>query len=266
MFLERSRAPRLGRWVFLRRMARESAPRRMEGRRGYNGCMEPPSVPPPPLVLSRRPSPEDGAPRRRRTRGSSLPVPLQEASAWAAGRSRPLRAILWLYCAWTFVSHLRDPLHGGLLKGLNLGIHELGHLLLAPAGELLGIAGGSIAQCLAPLVGFWMFRRQRDWFAMAFAFAWLSTSLFDLAAYVADARALELPLVSPFGGEDVVHDWNWLLDRWGLLGRDQAIARTIRFAASSSMLVFLVAGGWLLREMGRPLEDGSAGEPGWPSH
>ena len=67
--------------------------------------------------------------------------------------------------------------------------------------------------------------------------------MIDLARYVGDARALELPLVSmsPDGGD---HDWNWLLDRSGLLAYDLRIAGVIRRSAAILLLVSLAAGAW----------------------
>jgi hypothetical protein len=114
----------------------------------------------------------------------------------------------------------------------------------------MGILGGSLLQVVAPVVGGFMFLRQRDYFAIAVAFAWLGTSLFDVATYMADARTLSLDLVSPLGG-DPIHDWEFLFGRMGLLVHDRTIAFLTRVAATLSMVVALAGGGWLVREMAR---------------
>ncbi len=136
-----------------------------------------------------------------------------------------------------------------MIKGLNLGIHELGHILFGPLGQFMSIAGGSIFQCLVPMIGMVMFVRQRDPFAVCFAFGWLGTNLFDVATYVADARSMELPLVSPFAGEEILHDWNWLLEHTGLLAQDQSIATMLRLAAHASFALGTLGGGWVLWRM-----------------
>lgn len=100
-----------------------------------------------------------------------------------------------------------------------------------------------------------MFLKQGDRFAMAFCFAWLGTNLYDVAQYVADARAMELELVSPFAGDEIVHDWNWLLTELGWLPHDQALAGFTRFLGTLAFLVFFV---WGSREVNR-LRKGSAG-------
>jgi len=64
---------------------------------------------------------------------------------------------------------------------------------------------------LAPVAAAAVFWRQRDWFGIAFCWAWLATNLFSVATYVADARAQQLHLVSPGAGsqDEIIHDWNF---------------------------------------------------------
>ncbi|MCH7911408.1 MAG: hypothetical protein IIB38_17570 [Candidatus Hydrogenedentes bacterium] len=47
---------------------------------------------------------------------------------------------------------------------LNLGFHEIGHIVFSPLGMFMGILGGSLLQCLVPLLSTIMFYRQRDFF------------------------------------------------------------------------------------------------------
>lgn len=162
-----------------------------------------------------------------------------------------LRLPILLWCASMWIGHLTDPQASDLIKGLNLGIHELGHILWSPFGEFLMIAGGSLTQCLVPFIGAFFFVRQRDPFALFFSASWLATNLFDVATYCADARAMELPLVTPFGGGEgeVTHDWNWLLDHMGLLEQDQHIAGLLRFMGSLAFFVSLIGMGWCIWRM-----------------
>jgi len=161
------------------------------------------------------------------------------------------RALLLLACAWVFWRHLSDPLYGGIVKGLNLGIHELGHVVFAFLGDFLSIAGGTVLQVTLPLVAFWMFYRQRDYFAIAIAFCWLATNFFDIAAYAADARAQELPLVSIGGGEPE-HDWFFLLAEMNLLNYDTVIGGLFRMLGMLSFAAGLTFGGWVIRQMRVP--------------
>jgi hypothetical protein len=152
--------------------------------------------------------------------------------------------------SYILARHLGDPGYQSIFKPLNLGIHELGHYVFMPLGKFLEIAGGTILQCLVPVAAMGMFLRQRDLFAIAVSLGWLGTSFFDVAIYAGDARAMGLPLVSPGGGH-VIHDWNYLLGRLGILESDKFIARGFQVAATCSMAICLAAGIWLLWLMAR---------------
>lgn len=117
---------------------------------------------------------------------------------------------------------LRHQGEGTLLDGVDLAIHETGHLVFAPFGEFIGFAGGTLFQLIMPTFFLIYFLRRRDQFASSVALWWIGQNCGHIAIYVADARAQELPLVG--GGE---HDWAYLLGETGLLSRDVAIARTI---------------------------------------
>jgi hypothetical protein len=64
-------------------------------------------------------------------------------------------------------------------------------------------------------------------------------SLFNVSVYVRDARAQALPLL---GGEDALHDWNWLLDTLHLLRWDQAIGASIYMAGLLAVVASVVGG------------------------
>jgi hypothetical protein len=169
-----------------------------------------------------------------------------EAGEWARGRQWLPRALLLLVCAWIFYRHLQDPFYGGIVKGLNLAIHEIGHVMFGFVGEFIGIAGGTILQLAAPAITVWLFYRQRDFFAIAIALCWLGTSLFDVAVYAADARAGDLPLVG-LGDGDPQHDWFILLAETDLLNHDKTIGGIFRAFGILSFLGGLLFGGWLVK-------------------
>ena len=173
----------------------------------------------------------------------------EQAIEWCRGRNWWWRLPLLLWLGYVLVRHLADPLYSSILGGLNLGIHELGHLVFSFLGETLTVAGGTLLQLLIPVFGIFNFYRQRDFFSIALCFGWLSTNLFSVATYAADARRLELPLVTPFGGEEVIHDWEFLLSKWNILEYDTLIAQAFRATAVFSMILCFSLGGWLLWTM-----------------
>ena len=212
-----------------------------------NGTQIPPAIEPDRVHdLSRGIVVAGGVAAKRRP-----PRLLLEAGEWARGRSGWARLPVLLWFAYILRNHLRDPDYDSIFGGLNLAIHEAGHFVFGPFGELLAVAGGTLLQLAAPFAAALVFRRQRDFFGLAVVACWLATNLFSVARYAADARAQELPLVSPTSG-DPMHDWAYMLGRFGLLQRDLAIGAGFRALAVLSMLAGLGFGGWLVWRMIRP--------------
>lgn len=108
------------------------------------------------------------------------------------------------------------------LDGANLMFHEAGHPIFGLFGQTMGLYGGTIGQLVLPLVAVIEFWRKRATMSFAVACLWFFQNFFNIARYVADARAQVLPLVG--GGE---HDWWHILSRWDALKYDVTIALII---------------------------------------
>ena len=150
-------------------------------------------------------------------------------------RTRLLLRLLVVPCLAVYgMSRLRSADHWDLLDDVTLAIHETGHLVFQPFGEQGLTLGGSLFQVIVPLafVAYFLLHKQR--FAAACVMAWVGASLLNVATYIGDARAQELPLL---GGENAVHDWWYLLTEWDLLARDLAIARGVRALATLAWIV-----------------------------
>jgi hypothetical protein len=172
-----------------------------------------------------------------------------DARQTSAGKLWQPRAALLAVCAWIFLRHLKDADYAAIVKGLNLAIHEIGHVLFGFFGDFIGIAGGTILQIAAPLIAGWMFYKQRDYFAIAIALCWLGTNFFDVAVYAADARAGNLPLVGLTA--DPEHDWFIMLAETGLLYQDQTIGRVFRLLGILSFAAGIGFGAWVITQMRR---------------
>jgi hypothetical protein len=143
-----------------------------------------------------------------------------------------------------------------LLGDIDLAIHEFGHMLFMPFGiPVLGrtmvILGGSLTQVAFPLlfVGYFLQKREdgrrRDVFAAMVCLWWSAINLLDVAIYCADSRAGELMLLDGLTGkESDGHDWYNLLNGWGLLEHDTAIAHWMRMIASLMCLGSIVIAVW----------------------
>jgi hypothetical protein len=174
---------------------------------------------------------------------------LEEAAEWARGKMWVPRALLLAYLVYADFQYFRDPLHRTLFSGITLAFHEMGHLLFNFAGHFIGSLMGSGMQILIPLIVVIVFYRQSDFFGMAVGGFWFSFSLFELATYVADARAMELPLVG--FTDDPEHDWHYLLSTLGILNLDTTLAFLIRLVATVSGVASLAFAVWLLLVMAR---------------
>ncbi|MEP7065378.1 MAG: hypothetical protein ABI889_05045 [Gemmatimonadota bacterium] len=150
--------------------------------------------------------------------------------------------------AYVSVRSLNDYEYWTIFGGITLGVHEAGHVIFSPFGELLAVCGGSIAQLAAPIAVALLFLRQSEYFGISVALAWLSMSLCNLATYIGDARDQLLPLVS-IGSGDPIHDWHYILGRFGMLGDDQALARLARFLSVVALLLAIAWGSWLCKAM-----------------
>ncbi|HEX2601496.1 MAG TPA: hypothetical protein VHL32_05220 [Gemmatimonadaceae bacterium] len=176
---------------------------------------------------------------------------------------------LLAFLAWRA---FRDELgYVPLLSDIDLAVHEFGHMLFMPFGILiLGrtmmILGGSLTQVVFPLLFVGYFLRtqdddgpRRDVFAAMVALWWSGVNLLDVAIYCADSRAGELVLLDGLTGkESDGHDWYNLLNGWGLLEHDTAIARWMRAVAFVVCVTSLGVALWT--ELSSGVRDISAGE------
>jgi hypothetical protein len=113
-----------------------------------------------------------------------------------------------------------------ILDSANLAFHEAGHMFYGVLGETMALYGGVLGQLTFPIVAIVVFLFRREVPGLAIGAIWMAENLFNIARYMADARAKELPLVG--GGE---HDFEHIFTRWGVLHRDLQIADDVRVIA-----------------------------------
>lgn len=142
-----------------------------------------------------------------------------------------------------------------LLSGINLAIHEFGHMLFQPfgipiLGDTMVILGGSLSQVMFPLifVGYFLYgkKEHRDTHAATICLWWASMNVLSVAVYAADARARQLMLITGATGEDDPdsHDFFNLFAQWGVLNRDTIYAGRLRALAFLMFATSVVIGLW----------------------
>jgi hypothetical protein len=155
-----------------------------------------------------------------------LDEPWQPTSRYA------VNAWIFFYAGFLIYAFTR---HGSFLfiDLANLVVHEGGHLLFGWFGPTLGLWGGTILQWLVPLSLAGYFFSQKQSMAFAFCLFFFFENWLYTATYMADARAMALPLVTASDSEFVEHDWHAIFNNLGVLQYDTKIA--VRNAGDSGL-------------------------------
>jgi len=135
-------------------------------------------------------------------------------------------------------------------------VHEGGHLFFHYFGnEFLMVAGGTLMQLGVPflLAAWFVFHRQVP--GTVFCTFFFFEQFLPISIYMADARAQELPLLTVGDADFVIHDWNYLFGRLGVLDHDIQIAHAVRLIGWIGMVATVA---WMLW---RGLRDRSSNPP-----
>lgn len=165
------------------------------------------------------------------------------------------RALVWaglVYWSFSLIgsSIASNAVGESFLHLVNLPFHEAGHVIFRLFGNFIGSLGGTLGQLLMPLIaGATLLLKTRDPFGAAVCLWWFGENFLDIAPYINDARAGQLPLLggnfghsAPYG----FHDWEYLLTETGLIHWDHGLARASFALGSLLMLLALAWAGWLL--------------------
>lgn len=165
------------------------------------------------------------------------------------------RALVFLGMAYLSVRLITSTIASNyvgeiFLHAINLPFHEAGHVVFRPFGSFMTSLGGTLGQFIIPSICFYAFLiKNANPFAAAVCFWWIGENFLDIAPYINDARAGDLPLIggnfghsSPYG----FHDWEYLLTESGLLKHDQTIAGISFFTGSVIMTIALAWAVYLL--------------------
>jgi hypothetical protein len=152
------------------------------------------------------------------------PMPRVALMAWV---------IFYVFVMIELVNHGSFP---GLMDGVFVPIHEGGHLIFRVFGEFLCVAGGTFMQLCVPFALACSFAWRREAQGVAFCLFFMFEQFFPIATYMADARRLDLPLLTVGDAEYVIHDWEYLFGRFHVLQYDTTIASAMRTMGWLGML------------------------------
>ena len=140
-------------------------------------------------------------------------------------------------------------IYQSFLHNVNLIFHEAGHILFLPFGRFMSILGGSLMQILMPLTVMLVFLlKERNTFGAAVGLWWTAQSLMDVAPYINDARAGQIPLLGGGTGVDRpgMHDWHNILSELDMLSSDYLLAGIVDGLGTLLMLTSLAWGALVL--------------------
>jgi hypothetical protein len=142
---------------------------------------------------------------------------------------------------------------------VNLPFHEAGHLIFRPFGQFITSLGGTLGQLLMPTICMLtLLLKTRDPFGAGLCLWWVGENFLDIAPYINDARAGQLPLLggnfghsAPYG----FHDWEYLLTESGLLAQDHLLAKLAQLLGAMLMIAALIGCGYVLFKQRQKLTD-----------
>jgi hypothetical protein len=156
---------------------------------------------------------------------------------------------------------------------LNIAVHEVGHVLFRPFGELTMLIMGSGFEVLFPFaVGAYFLLRKRDLVSTAVAWGWGASALASAATYIGDADDGRLALLGATG-PDAAGDWERILgveffDKVFLADRIAGAVRTaglVLWAVALALAVWaIVRNRQLLRAAGAGAKARVTAEPRAP--
>jgi hypothetical protein len=139
-------------------------------------------------------------------------------------------ALLIAVWGWfALVEHDQTP----VFVYLNIAVHEAGHVLFRPFGELTMLIMGSGFEVLFPFLVGIFFLVKKDLVATSVCFGWAASALASAATYIADADDGRLALLGATG-PDAAGDWERILgeeffDKLFLADRIAGVVRSAGF-------------------------------------
>jgi hypothetical protein len=131
---------------------------------------------------------------------------------------------------------------------LNIAVHETGHVLFRPFGELTMLIMGSGFEVLFPFaVGLIFLIRKRDVVSAAVSWGWSASAFASAATYIADADDGRLALLGATG-PDTAGDWERILGEqfFDKVYLADSIAGTVRTFGFVLWFVALGLAAWVI--------------------
>jgi hypothetical protein len=148
-----------------------------------------------------------------------------------------LEIIAWLIFYIGFLIYAFNAHGAGLfIDAANMVVHEGGHNLFRWFGATLCLWGGTLLQWLVPFLLAVYFFSQRQVTGFIFCAFFFFENWLYTATYMADARAMDLPLVTTGDPDFAEHDFHAIFTSLGVLDHDTQIAAVVRLIGWCGMV------------------------------
>ena len=131
------------------------------------------------------------------------------------------------------------------ISAVDFGLHEMAHVITGAFPAVITAASGSLSEIFLGMVLVFTALRTRYYFTSLFCTVWFAFGCKSAGQYMADARAQQLDLVSPFS-DNAIHDWHFVFGKLHLLQQDTLIGGLVKFGGYLAMTMSLVFGAWLV--------------------
>ena len=135
-------------------------------------------------------------------------------------------------CVYLFFQVLvfrADDSRNFILSGMyfvEFGVHEVSHIIFGFLPPIFVAAAGSIGEVTFTILIVIAALKAKSYFAAVLGSIWVMLAMNSAGIYMADARAMQLPLVS--FGDSAKHDWHFVFGQLGWLNSDTMIGGTVR--------------------------------------
>jgi hypothetical protein len=145
--------------------------------------------------------------------------------------------VAWLIFYIGFLIYAFHAHGAGLfIDAANMVVHEGGHNLFRWFGATLCLWGGTLLQWLVPFLLAVYFFSQRQVTGFIFCAFFFFENWLYTATYMADARAMDLPLVTTGDPDFAEHDFHAIFTSLGVLDHDTQIAAVVRLIGWCGMV------------------------------
>jgi hypothetical protein len=155
-------------------------------------------------------------------------------------------ALLWLFFGYLYIQILsfnQGAITNVILGGMyfiQFGVHEASHIVFGFLPQILVAAAGSSGEIAFTVLVAVAAIRAKSYFALSFSLLWVMLAMTSAGNYMADARAMQMPLIGP--SPDPHHDWNFVFGQLGWLNNDIVIGTAVRITGNVIGMVGLVIG------------------------